>query len=60
MSQVKIITSKGEMTADLYDAAAPGTVANFLKLVNAGFYNGLNFHRVIPNFVVQGDRKSVV
>ena len=54
MSQVKIITSKGEMTADLYDAAAPGTVSNFLKLVNAGFYNGLNFHRVIPNFVVQG------
>ena len=54
MSQVKITTSKGEMIADLYDTAAPGTVANFLKLVNAGFYNGLNFHRVIPNFVVQG------
>jgi len=54
MSQVKITTPKGEMIADLYDEAAPGTVANFLKLVNSGFYNGLNFHRVIPNFVVQG------
>jgi len=54
MSQVKITTSKGDMIADLYDQAAPGTVANFLKLTNQGFYNGLNFHRVIPGFMAQG------
>jgi len=54
MSQVKISTSKGDMIADLYDQATPGTVANFLKLTNQGFYNGLNFHRVIPGFMAQG------
>ena len=54
MSQVKITTSKGEMIANLYDEATPGTVANFLKLTNSGFYNGLNFHRVIPGFMAQG------
>lgn len=54
MSQVKISTSKGDMIADLYDQATPGTVANFLKLSNQGFYNGLNFHRVIPGFMAQG------
>jgi peptidyl-prolyl cis-trans isomerase B (cyclophilin B) len=54
MSQVKITTSKGEMIANLYDDATPGTVANFLKLTNSGFYNGLNFHRVIPGFMAQG------
>ncbi|MYL32681.1 peptidylprolyl isomerase [Pontibacillus yanchengensis] len=39
---------------DLYDDAAPGTVENFEKLANSGFYNGLTFHRVIPDFVIQG------
>lgn len=39
---------------ELYPNEAPGTVANFEKLVNEGFYNGLNFHRVIPGFVSQG------
>jgi peptidyl-prolyl cis-trans isomerase B (cyclophilin B) len=53
MSQVKISTSGGDMIADLYDTATPGTVTNFLKLVNEGFYNGLNFHRVIPGFMAQ-------
>lgn len=42
------------MVADLYEKDAPGTVANFVKLINEGFYNGLTFHRVIPDFVVQG------
>ena len=42
------------MVADLYKDATPNTVANFVKLANNGFYNGLNFHRVLPNFVVQG------
>ena len=42
------------MTAELYDDAAPNTVANFEKLANDGFYDGVKFHRVIPEFVVQG------
>lgn len=54
MSRVKISTDKGEMIAELYDEATPITVKNFLDLINKGFYNGLNFHRVIPNFVIQG------
>lgn len=48
-----ITTNKGTMHFELYDDDAPGTVANFKKLVEAGFYNGLPFHRVIPNFMVQ-------
>ena len=52
--KAKIITNKGTMVADLYGDATPNTVANFVKLANNGFYNNLKFHRVIPNFVVQG------
>ena len=49
-----ITTAKGVMTFELYDDAAPIAVANFKKLINQGYYNGLKFHRVIPNFMVQG------
>ena len=49
-----IITDKGNMAGELFQHNAPGTVANFKKLANDGFYNGLSFHRVIPNFVIQG------
>lgn len=42
------------MTAELYDKATPGTVKNFVDLAEKGFYNNLSFHRVIPDFVVQG------
>jgi peptidyl-prolyl cis-trans isomerase B (cyclophilin B) len=49
-----IKTSKGDMKGELFQHNAPGTVANFQKLSNDGFYNGLSFHRVIPNFVIQG------
>lgn len=42
------------MKVDFYDTDAPGTVANFVKLSKEGFYDGLNFHRVIPDFVIQG------
>ncbi|MFN8243440.1 MAG: peptidylprolyl isomerase [Ferruginibacter sp.] len=49
----QIRTNKGVMHFELYDDATPVTVANFKKLVNAGFYNGLIFHRVIPDFMVQ-------
>jgi peptidyl-prolyl cis-trans isomerase B (cyclophilin B) len=47
-------TNRGEIVAELYDKDAPGTVANFEKLANAGFYDGVKFHRVLPDFVVQG------
>lgn len=49
----KMITSKGIMTFELYDDATPITVNNFKKLIGIKFYDGLSFHRVIPNFVVQ-------
>jgi peptidyl-prolyl cis-trans isomerase B (cyclophilin B) len=49
-----IETNRGTMTAELYDDAAPNTVANFEKLANSKFYDGVKFHRVIPDFVVQG------
>ena len=42
------------MKVDFYDKDAPNTVANFTKLANSGFYNGLTFHRVIDDFVIQG------
>lgn len=42
------------MVASLYEDDAPATVANFVKLAEEGYYNGLAFHRVIPNFVIQG------
>ncbi len=49
-----IETSKGTIVAELFDAETPGTVANFEKLANSNFYDGTRFHRVIPNFMVQG------
>lgn len=47
-------TNVGTITAELYDADAPATVSNFEKLANEKFYDGVKFHRVIPDFVVQG------
>ena len=47
-------TNKGTIKAELFEKEAPGTVANFEKLANAGFYDGVKFHRVIADFVVQG------
>ena len=52
--QATIETNKGTIVAELYDKEAPETVANFEKLANSGFYDGVKFHRVIPDFVVQG------
>ena len=49
-----IETDKGNIELELFPNEAPGTVANFEKLINEGFYDGLTFHRVIPNFVIQG------
>ena len=49
-----IETEKGTIVIDLHEDVAPKTVANFVKLANEGFYDGLTFHRVIPGFVAQG------
>jgi peptidyl-prolyl cis-trans isomerase B (cyclophilin B) len=54
MSKAIIKTEKGDMTVEFYDQDAPNTVANFLKLAKEGFYDNVTFHRVIPDFVVQG------
>jgi len=50
----RIETGKGVIEFDFYPEDAPGTVKNFIELANKGFYNGLTFHRVVPNFVIQG------
>lgn len=47
-------TSKGDLNLELFAEEAPQAVANFVELIKSGFYDGLNFHRVIPNFVIQG------
>jgi peptidyl-prolyl cis-trans isomerase B (cyclophilin B) len=52
--KAKINTEKGSMTVEFYENDAPNTVANFVKLAKDGYYDGLTFHRVIPDFVVQG------
>jgi peptidyl-prolyl cis-trans isomerase B (cyclophilin B) len=54
MKKATIHTVKGAMTVEFYEQDAPNTVDNFIKLASSGFYNGLTFHRVIPNFVIQG------
>jgi peptidyl-prolyl cis-trans isomerase B (cyclophilin B) len=59
MSEVQLTkgaihTSKGIINFELYDDDAPIAVANFKKLISEGYYNGLTFHRVIPDFMIQG------
>ena len=54
MKKATIETEKGTMLLEMFDDDAPNTVANFEKLANSGFYDGLKFHRVIPDFVIQG------
>ena len=54
MKSAEIYTSKGVMKVKFYHDDAPGTVDNFIKLSEDGFYDGLAFHRVIPDFVIQG------
>jgi peptidyl-prolyl cis-trans isomerase B (cyclophilin B) len=49
-----LATAKGSIELELYADETPNTVANFEKLANAGFYDGTRFHRVIPNFMIQG------
>jgi cyclophilin family peptidyl-prolyl cis-trans isomerase len=54
LPRVKMTTSKGELVIELFENEAPNTVANFISLVEDGFYNGLAFHRVLPHFMAQG------
>ena len=54
MKVATIVTKRGTIRIQLYDDNAPKTVANFAKLAGEGFYDGLKFHRVIPNFMIQG------
>ncbi len=54
MKFAEIHTAKGVMKIELYEKETPVTVKNFEDLANKGFYNGLTFHRVIPDFVIQG------
>ena len=52
--QVQMETSAGNIMIELFHGSAPDTVENFVKLVNQGFYDGLHFHRVIEDFMIQG------
>ncbi len=54
MTKAIIHTPRGDINLTLFEKAAPKTVENFIKLIKAGFYNQLAFHRVVPNFVIQG------
>lgn len=54
MTIIKMVTDKGDINLILFDDEAPITVANFLFLVKKGFYNGIIFHRVIADFMIQG------
>lgn len=54
MTKAIIETNKGTLKVEFYDKDAPNTVKNFTDLAKKGFYDGLTFHRVIPDFVVQG------
>ena len=54
MTRAIIETAKGNINIQFFDADAPNTVKNFVDLAEKGFYDGLTFHRVIPNFMIQG------
>ena len=52
--KIEFVTDKGNMVAELYEKETPNTVKNFTKLIKSGFYDGMTYHRVIPEFMVQG------
>ena len=52
--RVELKTDQGDFTVELWNDVAPGHAENFLKLVDSGFYDGLTFHRILPEFVIQG------
>ncbi|NLF15790.1 MAG: peptidylprolyl isomerase [Lentisphaerae bacterium] len=51
---VKLTTSKGDITVELFEDKVPNTVANFIQLAEKGFFKGMSFHRIIPGFMAQG------
>ena len=53
MTHATLHTTKGDITVEFFPTDAPNTVANFIKLAGSGFYDGIKFHRVIPNFMIQ-------
>ena len=54
LPQIQIETERGNITIELFEDDAPNTVANFISLTEQGYYDNLNFHRVIPDFMIQG------
>ena len=54
LPRVKLETNKGDVIVELFENEAPNTVANFIELIENGFYDGLTFHRVLPGFMAQG------
>ena len=54
LPKIQIQTERGNMTIEMFEDEAPNTVANMISLIEKGYYDGLNFHRVIPNFMIQG------
>ncbi|MEE2716829.1 MAG: peptidylprolyl isomerase [SAR324 cluster bacterium] len=54
LPQIQIETDRGNITIELFEDDAPNTVANLISLAEQGFYDNLNFHRVIPDFMIQG------
>jgi len=54
LPQVKMTTKYGDMVIELFEDETPNTVANFVNLIEKGYYDGLTFHRVVPDFVIQG------
>ena len=54
LPKIQIQTERGNMTIEMFEDEAPNTVANMISLIEKGYYNGLNFHRVIPDFMIQG------
>jgi peptidyl-prolyl cis-trans isomerase B (cyclophilin B) len=54
MTNITMHTTSGDIEVELFDDDAPKTVANFLELARKGYYDGLTFHRVIPDFMIQG------
>lgn len=54
VTKVTLRTNKGNIELDLYSGLAPRTAGNFIELAKSGYYNGTRFHRVIPNFMIQG------
>ena len=54
LPQIQIQTDRGNMTIEMFEDDAPNTVANMISLIEKRYYDGLNFHRVIPDFMIQG------